>query len=124
MFQIIDTFKTLKISEFPTFRPIFFACGKLLLSFNRFRTGILDFQNRPPSKSSFSAELCSKFSIFYKTLKISEFPTFRPFFFACGKLLLSSNRFRTGILDFQIRPSSKSSFSAEILFDLHLTIVF
>ena len=38
--------------------------------------------------------------------KISEFSTFRPNFFPCGKLSYCHhpNRFRTGILDFQIRP--------------------
>ena len=46
------------------------------------------------------------------------FWTFRPNFFSCGKLLLWQaiviiNRFRTGISDFQIRPSSKLSFSAK-----------
>ena len=58
-----------KISEFSTFRPNFFSCGKLLSLSNRFRTGFLGFQIRPSSKSSFSAELWSKFSIFLKTAK-------------------------------------------------------
>jgi hypothetical protein len=54
------------------------------------------------------------FLYFLKHPKISQFSTFRPNFFSCGKLLTLSNRFRTGFLGFQIRPSSKSSFSAEL----------
>ena len=54
---------------FRLFDLIFFSCGKVLLSSNRFWTGFSDFQIRSSSKSSFSAELCSKFSIFLKTLK-------------------------------------------------------
>ena len=106
--------KHTKIPEFSTFRPNFFSCGKLLSLSNRFRTGFLGFQIRPSSKSSFSDELWSKFSLFFKTPKDSWVFDFSTKFFSCGKLLSSSNRFRTGISGFQIRPSSKSSFLAEL----------
>jgi len=83
------------------------------LSSYRFQTGILDFQICPSSKLSFSAELWSKFSIFFRTPKdfwVYDFASQ----FSCGKLLSSPNRFRTGISGFPILLSSKSSISAEL----------
>ena len=105
----------LKISEFTTLRPNFPVasyCHHLTDSGPAFQV----FQFFCRQNHQFRPNCGRNFLYFLKHLKISEFSTFRPNFFSCGKLLSSCNRFRTGILDFQIRPSLKSSFHSSFLF--------
>ena len=104
--------KYLKISEFSTFQPNCFSCGKLLLSSNRFWAG---FSNLFIVKIvTFGQIMLEIFYIFNNTLKILGFWLFNQIFFSFGKLFLTSNRFRTGFSDFQIHLSSKLSLMAEV----------
>ena len=68
MFEIFYIFlKHLKISAFSTFRPYFFPVASYSYHLVDSEPVVSDLQICSSSKSSFSAELCSKYSIFFRT---------------------------------------------------------